>query len=320
MLSSLAAKAAVLAALRERAAAAGGPNIRWAVSMFLWTSTQWGDRAPVPFTDMLDVIKDTGFEGFRFVGWPESLKKFDLGLDFLERELSKRSLHIATLSFHGPANEPAQYAAIDRSAHEACKFLRHFGATEMVVFSPKRVNKVLEREHIRLAAEYYNRLGDICAGYGMRAGIHNHSQGQLIETQDEIELLLKLTDPKKFGWAPDTVHLYMAACDIPELFRRHAHRLVFMDFIDGRYEFARQDIHVPKGRVEKAGTQNATFMLSNRDLGDGEVDFPELTRQLKRVNYKGWICVDHHYAAVSPRQSFTRTMKYIREKLQPIYS
>ena len=74
------------------------------------------------------------------------------------------------------------------------------------------------------------------------------------------------------------------------------------------------------GRVEKAGSQNGTFMLSNRDLGDGEIDFPHLTRQLKRVNYKGWIIVDDHYAPLGPRQDFSRTMRYIREKLQPIYS
>ncbi len=60
VLRALGAEAAVLAAVRERAAVAAGPNIKWAVSMFLWTSTQWPDRGPVPFTDMLDVIKDTG--------------------------------------------------------------------------------------------------------------------------------------------------------------------------------------------------------------------------------------------------------------------
>jgi len=53
VLRALGAKAAALAAVRERAAVAAGPNIKWAVSMFLWTSTQWPDRGPVPFTDIL---------------------------------------------------------------------------------------------------------------------------------------------------------------------------------------------------------------------------------------------------------------------------
>ena len=67
-----------------------------------------GRPRPVPFTDMLDVIKDTGFDGFRFVGWPEALEKYDLSLTFLDRELSKRGLRLATLSFHGEASRPRQ--------------------------------------------------------------------------------------------------------------------------------------------------------------------------------------------------------------------
>jgi sugar phosphate isomerase/epimerase len=320
LLSTLAAKAAALAAFRERAGAAPGPNIRWAVSMFLWTSTQWPDRAPVPFTDMLDVIKDVGFDGFRFVGWPEALEKYDLTLPFLDRELSRRNLRIATLSFHGEAHDVSKHAAIDKAAHGACEFLKHFGATEMVVFSPRRPNKVLVREYLRVACEYYNHLGDLCAPYGIRAGLHNHSQGQLVESQDEVELMLKLTDPKRFHWAPDTVHLYMAGCNIPELFAKYADRLICMDFIDGKYEFQRQEMRLANGKTEPPGSQNGTFMLSNRDLGDGEIDFPRLTRELKRVAYKGWIIVDDHYTPLGPRADFTRSMKYIREKIAPIYA
>lgn len=152
------------------------------------------------------------------------------------------------------------------------------------MFSPPRPNKVLVREHMRVACEFYNRLGEICAKYNIRAGLHNHSQGQLVESQDEVELMVKLTDPKKFGWAPGTVNLYVAGRNIVDLFERYGHRLVLMDFIDGKYEYARADLKLPNGKVEKAGTHNATFMLTNRDLGDEEVDFPALTRVLKKVS------------------------------------
>ena len=55
----------ILAASRTRAGtafAAIGPNLKWAVSIGLWN-----DQPPTPFTDMLDVLKDTGFDGFRRV-------------------------------------------------------------------------------------------------------------------------------------------------------------------------------------------------------------------------------------------------------------
>src|SRR6266849_10210851 len=319
LLAILGVQAAALALLLERAEAAAGPNLKWAVSMFLWTSTQWPDRAPVPFTDMLDVIKETGFDGLRFVGWPDSLQRYDLSMSFLDRELSKRGVRIATLSFNGQAQYPAQHPAIDKSAREACTCLKHFGATELVVFSGRRPNKVLVREYLRIACEYYNHLGDVCGEYGIRAGLHNHSQGQLVESQDEVELMLKLTDPKRFHWAPDTVHLYLGGCNVVELFEKYNDRMIFMDFIDGKYTFAREDVKLANGVVHRAGSQNGTFMLSNRNLGEGEIDFERLTRALKRVRYKGWICVDHHYARVNPRYNLGRCMKYIRETLAPIY-
>src|SRR5690349_22976993 len=131
----LAASAASLAGLRERAAALyreTRPNIKWCVSSFLWTSTQWPDAGTLPYTDMLDVIRDTGFDGFRLTGWPAVLNRIGMDLSQLEKELSKRGLRIATLSFNGPADDPAKHAEIERSAREACQFLKRFGATELV--------------------------------------------------------------------------------------------------------------------------------------------------------------------------------------------
>jgi inosose dehydratase len=171
---------------------------------------------------------------------------------------------------------------------------------------------------MRIACEFWNRLGDLCAAYGIRAGQHNHSQGQLVESQDEIELMLQLTDPKKFHWSPDTVHLYIAGCDILGLFRKYAHRLLSMDLVDARYIHADNDVVLANGRVEKAGTQGATFMLCNRDYGDGEVDLQGIMRILARQRFQGWVTIDHHYTPVSPRHSFSRCRKYIQERLEPI--
>ena len=320
MLSTMAACLAGWRMRAEQLYPASRPNLRWCVSSFLWTSTQWPDTGTLPYTEMLDVIRDTGFDGFRLTGWPAVLSRIGMDLSQLEKELSKRNLHLATLSFNGPADDPSKHAEVEKSAREACQFLKRFGATELVTFSPRRVNKVLEREHIRRACQFYNHLGDVCAEYGIRTGLHNHSQGQLIESQDEVELLLNWTDPKQFHWYPDTVHLYMANCDILGLFRKYAHRLIFFDLVDARYEYQTQEMRLPNGKIEEAGSQNGTFMLSNRDYGDGEVDLQGIMRIIKAFNYKGWINIDHHYARISPRSSFERCMKYVRENLDPIYT
>ncbi|MGH9722670.1 MAG: sugar phosphate isomerase/epimerase family protein, partial [Bryobacteraceae bacterium] len=313
--------AGALAGLKGRieAAAPADRNIRWAVSSFLWTSTQWKEDGSARFTGMLDVIKDVGLDGFRLNAWPQTLERYGMPAPLLEKELSKRGLRLATLSFGGQASDAAAHPKIEANAHEACKFLKSFGSDLLTVFAPSRPNKVLVREHLRVACEFWNRLGDLCATYGIRAGQHNHSQGQLVESQDEVELMLRLTDPKRFNWSPDTVHLYLGGCNIPELFTKYGHRLVSMDFVDAKYLYATKDLVLPNGKVEKAGTQNATFMLCNQDYGDGEVNLPALMRVLKKNRFRGWITIDHHYTPVSPQHSFTRCRKYIQEKLDPIY-
>jgi Beta-lactamase len=114
-----AAMAASLAALRERGEAMTAslrPNIKWCVSSFLWTSTQWPDKGTLPYTEMLDVIRDTGFHGYRFTGWPAILDRIGMDLSQLERELSKRNILIAALSFGGPAEDPSKHAEIEKAA------------------------------------------------------------------------------------------------------------------------------------------------------------------------------------------------------------
>ncbi len=310
----LTALAGTLAAFRTPAEGAG-KNISWALSLGLW-----GGAVPrVPFTEILDVMKDTGFTGIRMTGFPGCLTQYDLTIPVAQKELDKRGLRIATISYGGPADDRTKHEQMEKSARAAMEFLKEFGATELVVFSPSRVPKVLAPEHIRIACEFYNHLGDVAKEYGFRAGLHNHLD-QLVEGQDEVEYFLKVVDPKRFHFAPDTAHLHLAGCNVVELFEKYADRLIFMDYKDAKNTPAEKDVVLLSGRTLKAHSSGATFMNSLYDLGDGEIDFPRLTRTLKRRKFKGWICVDLDYVRVSARDSFGRCMKYVREKLDPIYA
>ncbi|MBM3775950.1 MAG: xylose isomerase, partial [Acidobacteria bacterium] len=68
-------------------------NIQWALSLGLWNHFKRG-----PFADVLDVMKDTGFVGIRLTGFPGVLKTYDLTAAQMEKEISKRGLHVATIS------------------------------------------------------------------------------------------------------------------------------------------------------------------------------------------------------------------------------
>src|SRR5947209_20340307 len=94
--------AATLASAANRLPA--NRNVRWALSAGLWS------HYPVaPFTEILDVMRDTGFIGVRLTGFPGILKTYSMTAAQLEREVSKRNLHVATISFGGAVDDPAQH-------------------------------------------------------------------------------------------------------------------------------------------------------------------------------------------------------------------
>src|SRR6516162_1898736 len=93
-------------------------NIKWAVSAGLWSH-----YPAAPFTDILDVMRDTGFIGVRLTGYPGILKTYNLTAAQLEREVTRRNLQVCTISFGGPVNDPAQHKKVVENAKEAMRFL-----------------------------------------------------------------------------------------------------------------------------------------------------------------------------------------------------
>src|SRR5207302_4364680 len=108
-------------------------NVRWALGANLWN---YFPR--VPFTEILDVMKDTGFIGIRVTQFPQILNTYNITVAQMQKEVSQRGLHVITISFNGPAQDPARRAELLANARKAMEFLKNFGADRLVVFSPSR--------------------------------------------------------------------------------------------------------------------------------------------------------------------------------------
>jgi sugar phosphate isomerase/epimerase len=269
-------------------------NVKWALG-----SNLWNYFPPVPFTEILDVMKDTGFVGVRVTQFPQILKKYDITTEQLKKEVDKRGLHVITISFNGPAHDASQRPKMFDDARVAMNFLKNFDANLLVVFSPNRTN--LSEANFKTMCESYNQLGEIAGEMGFRAGLHNHL-GQMVQNQDEVDRCMAMTDPKKFWFSPDTAHLYMGDCDPAANLEKYKSRLMMMDYKDA-----------------KRNPSAAKFTDNIYDLGDGDIDFPACHKVLKSMNYKGWICVDLDTARQGPRISYERSGAYVVNKLEPIY-
>jgi sugar phosphate isomerase/epimerase len=290
-------------------------NIRWALSSALWRY-----QPPCPFTSILDVMKETGFIGVRLTSFPGVLNEYGLTQGQMLHEVSKRGLHVVTISWNGALEDPGQRQSVLESARNAMKFLADFGANHLVVFSPNR-NKAGTQTPAafqELCARC-NQIGEVAGEMGFTAGLHNH-MGQMVQTQEEIDRFMSMTDPKLFGLSPDTAHLNLAGCDVVSTLNRYKDRVRFLDYKDSRWTTPTQDWVQPNGKVLPKDSTDARFFASIYDLGDGEVDFPGCHRVLKSASYRGWICVDLDTARRGPRADFERCGAYVVNKLEPIYA
>ena len=135
-----------------------------------------------------------------------------------------------------------------------------------------------------------NQIGELAGTMGFTAGLHNH-MGQMVQTQEEMDRFMSMTDPKLFGFSPDTAHLNLAGCDVVGTIERYKDRIHFLDYKDSKWTTPTTDWVQPNGKVLAKDSSQAKFFDSIYDLGDGEVDFPRMPpgseeREVPRVDLR----------------------------------
>jgi sugar phosphate isomerase/epimerase len=273
-------------------------NVKWGLGSNLWT---YFPR--VPFTDILDVMKDTGFTGLRVTQFPQILQTYNLTAAQMGEEATKRGCQIVTISFSPPSHDLARRAEVINNAKTAMTFLKTFGANHLVVFSPNRTNGSAPGA-FKTMCDCFNEIGAAANDMGFRAGLHNH-MGQMVETPEEVDRCMAMTDPKLFSFSPDTAHLYLAGCDTVATLEKYKSRLMMADYKDAK--------RLPNAKPDTFDRESIF------DLGDGEIDFPGCHRVLKSIAWKGWLIVDLDIARPGPRASYERCADYVVNKLEPVY-
>lgn len=133
--------------------------------------------------------------------------------------------------------------------------------------------------------EVLNEVGAATLVEGVQSCFHNHV-GQVIETREECDRLLALTDPNLLFLGPDTGHLAWGGADVVAFVRDYAPRIKTMHL---------KDIHEPiraQGQAEAWDYQTSTARGIFAELGEGSVDFPEVLRLLGDAGFEGWLLAE----------------------------
>ncbi len=203
-----------------------------------------------------------------------------------------------------PANADADLESARREADAA----REIGASALVLQGGSRPDGGLDSDRMGRLAEALNRIGEYAVGIGLAASLHPHT-GTAVETREEIDTILRLTDPTLVGFAPDTGQIAKGGSDIVEVLETYRSRITHVHLKDwcGRFE---QD--------ENGREIDFTGYANYEPVGNGVLPMPEIMRILGEAGQDFWTNVEldgTSRAPRTPREAAAMSRTYLGELL-----
>ncbi len=211
--------------------------------------------------------------------------------------LAKHDLELIGGVVFRPFHDPAAWDDVMDGSVRTCKALVAHGAQHLVLIdsiSERRAptaGRVDEAEQMDPAewAAYRDRIATIAKmgaeEYGLTVGIHAHAAG-FMDFEPELERLLDEVDENILKICFDTGHHSYAGFDPVAFMKRHMGRISYMHFKD-------IDPAVKADVIAKrTGFYDACGQGIFCNLGQGDVDFPQVRQVLLDAGFKGWCTVE----------------------------
>lgn len=274
----------------------------------------------VGYSQVLDEIAETGYIGTELGDWgfmptdPASLhseiSKRQLSLlgAFVPVALSNAAAHESgvekALKVAGLMNEAGYKDAFIVLADDN-------GTVEVRTKNAGRIDNTMKLDEAKM--ETFARGAEMVAHevksrYGMRTVFHHHCGGY-IETPEEIDWFMQLTDPGLVGLCFDTGHYRFGGGSKPlELLEKYWDRVWHIHFKDFSPEVARDSLR--NGWDYFQSVQHGVFC----ELGKGDVDFASIKKFIENKGYNGWIVVEQDVlpGMGKPRQCAENNRQFLK--------
>ncbi len=289
-------------------------EVKLGISPIGWTNDDMPELGgDIPFEQCIDEMAEAGFEGCE-VG-----NKFPRDPVVLKRVLKPRNLSIASAWF----STFFTTKALEKTVQEFVKhrdFLYEMGAKVIVVAECGRsvhgnINVPLHNKPIFNDQEWkklvdgLHKIGELAAEKGMNIAYHHH-MGTGVQTFEEIEKLMNLTNPTLVSLLVDTGHMVFAGGDPAKLIKKFGNRVKHVHFKDIREKIMKRSIQENMSFLE--AVKLGVFTVP----GDGMIDFVPVINALNDINYTGWIVVEAEQdpKIAPPLEYAKKAREYIREK------
>ena len=270
------------------------------------------------YSQMLNELADAGFKATELGDWgfmptdPEKLRE----------EIEGRGLELTGSWVTVRLYDEAYHAAGVERAVKVAKLLREVGGLDCTINIGDDHSTVHERYYNtgRIKPEHalddagwktyikgVNRVAEAVKGEtGLRSALHHHG-ATYVETPEETDKFLSLTDPDLVGLVYDTGHYMLGGGDAVEGIHRFKDRIWLIHF---------KDFNPAVVEEAKKKNWNYTDMIGAgvfSELGMGVVDFAAVLKAMQEINYQGPIIVEQDVlpGMGSPAENAKRNRKYL---------
>jgi len=180
------------------------------------------------------------------------------------------------------------------------------GKMDIPIFSGK---PYFSNDEWKRLADGLNELGRLAKEKAMILTYHHH-MGTGVQTFEEIDKLMDMTDPELVYLLYDTGHLVFAGEDPEPILRKYVNRIKHVHLKDVRKEV-----------LYRVKQEDWSFLKAVKEgvftvPGDGMIDFEPLFKILADNDYAGWFVVEAEQdpAKANPFEYAIKARSFIREK------
>ncbi|MBD5086165.1 MAG: myo-inosose-2 dehydratase [Clostridiales bacterium] len=289
-------------------------KIKLGIAPIAWTNDDMPDLgAENTFEQCVSEMALAGFVGCE-VG-----NKYPKDVATLKKALELRGLSIANQWFSSfVLTKPME--EVEKEFIAQCNFLKAMGAktigaSEQSYSIQGQMNTpVFDNKYVMNDGEWekfakgMNRLGEIANSMGINLVFHHH-MGTVVQTAEEVDRMMEMTDSDKFTLLFDSGHLAYCGQDYLAVLKKHADRVKHVHLKDIRPEV-----------VAKVKSQKLSFLQGVREgaftvPGDGCIDFAPIFEILEKSGYQGWMIVEAEQdpAKANPLEYAIKARKYIAQ-------
>ena len=255
-----------------------------------YEGTEYGYKLPVAAEDCCTVLAD--YELDLASCW----HSFDVVAEGVEAALPKLEGKITFLA--GVGADCVNLCDTSRTVHRD----RDAPLSARPVFSDTEWDRLVDGLH---------RAGDLCAARGIRPAYHFH-MGTGVQTADEVDRLMEMTDPGKVWLCADSGHAAYAGADPTTLFDTYAARMGHVHLKDLRPDVLARALADDCSFL--TAVVNGVFTVP----GDGAIEFPPLIDALHRAGYAAWVIVEaeQYLPGLDPFSFAQQCHDYLRALLE----